>query len=110
MNILKIKVEVPQEKHSKWKYRVALSGREARMSSATTAVSMYRKLENKVEKFFKDRQSQHKTAVHVQDGIYHNEGEWEDKDMTLYAIVCFLEDHLTDRLVRNRLSKFYHGV
>jgi hypothetical protein len=110
MNALKIKVEIPQKKAEKWRYRVARYGGEGRMSQAANATSMYRRLENRVDKFFLDRESKHKTCVWVTDGIYHNDGEWEDKDMALYGLTCFLEDHLSKDFVKSRLTKYFHGV
>jgi len=108
-NTLKIKIEIPQETKDSWKVATALMGKPARFSKKKTSVSAYRFVESRIKRFL-GTSHDHKTVVWVQDGQYHNDGEYTDVNTALYALTCFLEDYLTLAFKNNRIKKYYTGL
>lgn len=108
MDTLKVKIEIPQSDTEPWKVATALQGKPARFSKKKTAVSAYTFVERRISRFLGTSQD-HRTAVWVQDGQLHNDGEYQDVDTALYALTAFLEDHLNKDFRDGRYKKYFTG-
>ena len=109
MDTLKVRIDIPQKKEEQWKVAVATPGKSVRLSRKKTAVSAYTFVERRIKRFLATPE-RHKTAVWVQDGQYHNDGEYTDHKTALYALTCFLEENLNKAFLTDRMKKYFTGL
>ena len=113
MNTLRIKLEIPQKKDEPWKVGAQLpKSKNLNMAKRKDVTLAYRWVERKIAKFFSANKApgDHKTVVYVKDGQCHNDGEYTDFKMAMYALTAFLEDYLSKSFREGRYKKYFTGV
>ena len=109
MDVLRVKVEIPQEKGDTW--RVGAQNPDSKnlnMAKRKDVTLVYRWVERKIIKYFgkSSRPAKRKTVIYVKDGQYHNDGEYTRPDEALYALTAFLEDYLNKGFRDGRYKKY----